>query len=198
MSDHYYSRNPDSTRDLREIRAQIHGRMFTFTTDSSVFAKRAVDYGTLTLIERLPLPLDGTVLDVGCGYGPIGLTVASLSPNANVTMVDVNRRALDLCRLNAKRNGVGVVEIVESDGLSELIGRQFDWVITNPPIRAGKRVVYRIFEEAHDHLRPNGEFWLVIQKKQGAPSAITKLQTLFSQVEIVARDKGYNIIRCRK
>lgn len=199
MSDHYYSRDPKSESDVREIRAEIRGRTLTFATDSSVFAKRGIDYGTRALIERLPLPLNGTVLDVGCGYGVIGLTVASFSPETNVTMVDVNRRALELCRSNAERNRLGDrVDILESDGLSALAERDFDWILTNPPIRAGKSVVHRIFEEASCHLRENGQFWLVIQKKQGAPSAVKKLKTLFSAVDIVARDKGYAVIQCRK
>lgn len=197
MNEHYYSRNPKSTHDLREFNTEISGIKFHFTTDASVFAKRMIDYGTRLLIEHLPFPLYGNVLDVGCGYGPIGLTVAALSPEAAVTMIDVNKRALELSRLNAVHNKIDHVEILESDGLAAVSERHFDWILTNPPIRAGKRVVHSIFEQARQHLSSQGQFWLVIQKKQGAPSAIKKLETLFTNVDVVGRSKGYAIIRCR-
>lgn len=198
MHDHYYSRDPESERDLREFDTDIRGRTFTFMTDASVFSRRGIDYGTYALIERLPLPLQGDVLDLGCGYGPIGLSVAVFSPEASVTLVDINRRALELCRINAEKNGLDPMEVVLSDGVSALPGRYFHWIITNPPIRAGKRIVYRLFEQAYERLQESGEFWLVIHKKQGAPSALKKLQTLFPEVMVVARDKGYRIIRCKK
>lgn len=198
MHDHYYSSDPESERDLRQFDVEIRGRTLTFMTDASVFSRHSIDYGTRALIERLPLPLQGDVLDLGCGYGPIGLSVAAFSPGASVTLVDVNRRALELCEVNAKKNGLDDVKVALSDGISALPGRHFHWIITNPPIRAGKRVVYRLFEQACERLLESGEFWLVIQKKQGAPSALKKLQTLFSEVTVVARDKGYRIIRCKK
>lgn len=197
IGDHYYSRNPISERDKREFSTDIRGRTLTFSTDASVFSKKGVDYGTRLLIEALPLPLEGDVLDLGCGYGPIGIAVALWSPRSRVVMADVNRRALELCRHNAKRNGVEQVTVLESDGLKALEHLSFDWVVTNPPIRAGKRVVYRLFEETRTHLRESGQFWLVIQKKQGAPSAIKKLQSLFSDVTVAVRSKGYAVIRCR-
>ncbi|WP_054951010.1 class I SAM-dependent methyltransferase [Numidum massiliense] len=196
MRDHYYSRDPQSAHKTHEFHTEIGGREFTFTTDSGVFSKLGVDYGTRVLLESLPLPLSGDVLDVGCGYGPIGIAVAVASPKARVTMIDVNRRAIELCRLNAEKNGVSGVSVLESDGLSQLTGRAFDWVLTNPPIRAGKRTVYRLLREVSAHLREGGEFWLVIQKKQGAPSAVKKLRTLFADVSIASRHKGYNVIRC--
>lgn len=198
MNDHYYSSDPKSEHDPRTWRTGIKGRPFTFTTDSSVFAKRGLDYGTRLLIEALPLPLRGTVLDMGCGYGPIGLAIKAFSPQAMVTLSDVNRRALDLCRKNAAKNGLASVEIVESDGLAALHGRSFDWIVTNPPVRAGKKVVYRLFEETAAHLSGDGEFWLVMRKKQGAPSALKKLATLFTGVTVVTRGKGYTVIRCGK
>lgn len=196
LGDHYYSHTPKSEHDIRVIHAQLRSRPFTFMTDSSVFSKRGVDYGTRALIKHLPLPMVGAVLDVGCGYGPIGLIVAALSPQAEVTMVDVNRRALELCRKNAEKNNTEHVEIMESDGLCALEGRRFNYVLTNPPVRAGKRVIYRIFEQVSAQLHSRGEFWLVMHKKQGAPSAIKKLQTHFSEVTVIAREKGYAVIRC--
>ncbi len=113
-------------------------------------------------------------------------------------MVDINERAVALAKHNADRNGLDNVEILQSDLLSELKGRSFDVVLTNPPIRAGKETVHRIFEQAHEALVPGGALWVVIQKKQGAPSAYSKLESLYSRVEQVERSKGYWIIKAAK
>lgn len=198
MNEHYYTREPKSAHDPHEVSLKMRGVGLSFLTDAGVFAKRAVDHGTWLLLDSLPLPLVGDILDVGCGYGALGLTVAAVSPRANLTLVDVNHRALELSKLNAKRNGTENVQILESDGLSALLNRQYDWVLTNPPVRAGKQVIYRIFHEAHTQLRDGGQLWIVMRKKQGAPSAVKALEPLFLEVNIATRDKGYQVIRCKK
>lgn len=198
MADHYFTADPESRHDEREIDFDVFGRRLSFVTDAGVFSKHALDFGTRLLISQLPHPLEGYVLDVGCGYGPIGIAIKALSPGAFVTMVDVNRRALELTEQNARRNGLSGVEVVASDGLRAVKDRTFDWIVTNPPVRAGKRIVYRIFEESFHHLSETGQFWLVMRKKQGAPSAVKKLHTLFSEVTIAHRAKGYAVIRCQK
>lgn len=198
MSEHYYSRKPNVEHDLHIIEETMRGRRFIFVTDAGVFSKRGVDYGSKLLAETMALPDDARILDVGCGYGPIGLTAAVLAHKGTVTMVDINERAVALAKQNANRNSVNNVEILQSDLLSELKGRTFDVVLTNPPIRAGKETVHRIFEQAHEALVPGGAFWVVIQKKQGAPSAYDKLESLYDRVEQVERDKGYWIIKAMK
>lgn len=198
LSQHYYSQQPEAKHDRRTLRAVLRGKTFQFTSDAGVFSKGDVDYGSRALIEAMEIPDGSAVLDVGCGYGPIGLTAAYLAPNAKITMLDINGRAVELARENAKANGIANVEIVESDLLAAVAGKSFDVILTNPPIRAGKAVVHQIFEEAYEHLNENGALWVVIQKKQGAPSAAAKLETLFGEVEELGKDKGYRILRAVK
>lgn len=199
MSEHYYSANPTSERNPQTWTFTLRGHEFRFTTDSGVFSKREVDFGTRLLIETFQEPdVAGDVLDVGCGYGPIGLALAQSFPNRRVHMIDVNERALELAEANKRANGIRNVNIYKSDLFSEVGEQQFAAVVTNPPIRAGKRVVHAIFEQSRDHLVDNGELWVVIQKKQGAPSALQKLHEWFAAVEVVVKKKGYYIIKAKK
>lgn len=199
MSDHYFSHSPGAAHDKRELKAILRGREFRFVSDAGVFSKTAIDYGSRVLIEAMEIGEDDQVLDVGCGYGPIGLAAASLAPDGQVTMLDVNERAVDLAIRNAKANGISNVTVLQSD-LYEAVPEieAFDTILTNPPIRAGKSVVHAIFEGAKTRLKPGGSLWIVIQKKQGAPSAKEKLELLFSSVEEVTKDKGYRIFRAIK
>lgn len=198
MSEHYYTGKPTAKHDTRILKETLRGVELSFVTDAGVFSKGGVDYGSKALIRCMDIPDRSRVLDVGCGYGPIGLTAAKLAPTSVVTMLDVNERAIELSRDNASRNGIANVEILVSDSLSAVQGRSFDCVLTNPPIRAGKETVHRIFEEAAACLVPGGKLWVVIQKKQGAPSAFAKLTTLFASVREADKDKGYRIIVCEK
>lgn len=197
---HYYSKQQEIAHDRKQLRFTLRQFELRFMSDAGVFSKNGIDYGSRVLIEAMDIKHDATVLDVGCGYGPIGLTAAKLAPNGHVTMVDVNERALALAAENACLNAISNVTIQESDGLSALGDRQYDVILTNPPIRAGKEVVHRIFEEAYAHLNPGGSLWIVIQKKQGAPSALAKLELLFGEdaVEEVTKDKGYRIYKAVK
>ncbi|KWX78898.1 class I SAM-dependent methyltransferase [Paenibacillus jilunlii] len=198
MSQHYYSQQPDVRHDRRTIETVLRGKSLRFTSDAGVFSKGDIDYGSRVLIEAMEIRDGSTVLDVGCGYGPIGISAAYLAPKGHVTMIDINSRAVELARENARNNGAHNVTVMESDVLSAVKGQKFDVIVTNPPIRAGKVVVHRIFEEAYDHLNEGGTLWVVIQKKQGAPSAAAKLESLFGDVEEVGKDKGYRIIKARK
>lgn len=199
MNDHYYSRTQNVTSNPRYWNVKIKDYSFRFKTDSGVFSKSEVDFGSRVLLEKFELPeTKGPLLDVGCGYGPIGLTLAKLCPDAEVHMVDVNQRALSLAEENAELNQITNVKIYESDRLLGVSGRRFAAIITNPPIRAGKRIVHDIFLQAVDHLLPNGQLWVVIQKKQGAPSAIKRLEELYENVEVVGKEKGYFVIRASK
>ncbi|WP_349409116.1 class I SAM-dependent methyltransferase [Pseudalkalibacillus sp. SCS-8] len=199
MGDHYYSSKPTSERDVRDWSFTLKGRSFRFYSDAGVFSKDEVDFGSRLLIEAFRKPaVEGPILDMGCGYGPIGISVAAAFPESKVTMVDVNERAVELSKKNAERNKIDNVEIYQSNLFEEVKERGFSAILTNPPIRAGKSVVHTIFEKAYEHLKPEGELWIVIQKKQGAPSAMEKLQSIFQEVELVERKKGYHIIRSIK
>lgn len=198
MSNHYYSDKPQVAHDRRAKEAELRGWKLRFVTDAGVFSKSGIDYGSRVLIDAIELTAGAHVLDVGCGYGPIGLTAAKLVPEGHVTMIDINERAVELSRENAKANGITNVTVMQSNLLSEVNQRDFDAVLTNPPIRAGKETVHTIFEQAHQHLKVGGSLWIVIQKKQGAPSAKAKLESLFGRVEEVTKDKGYRIFKAVK
>jgi 16S rRNA (guanine1207-N2)-methyltransferase len=199
MTEHYYSRTQNVDSDPKFWDYQLKGHSFRFKTDNGVFSKREVDFGSRLLIETFAMPeVEGKVLDVGCGYGPIGLSIAKEYSERTIHMIDVNERAIELAKENAALNRVDNVQIYESDRLIDVTEMDFAVILTNPPIRAGKKTVHDIFEQSHQHLVPGGQLWVVIQKKQGAPSALEKLTQLFSEVETVDKSKGYYIIRATK
>ena len=193
MSNMYYEREPQSAS--REVACvfSYHGNRLTFQTDAGVFSKGELDQGTRLLLDALP-ELTGEVLDLGCGWGAIGIAVKKAFPQTDVTMVDVNLRALGLCERNAEANGVEVT-CIESDGMSALGGRQFDAVITNPPIRAGKQKVYEMLSGAAEALKEDGSLYLVIRKQQGAESCMRFLSDYFETVEKLDRSAGFWVIR---
>ncbi|WP_249872533.1 class I SAM-dependent methyltransferase [Oceanobacillus saliphilus] len=196
MSEHYFSNKPQSKTSPRTWTYQLRGKEYTFTSDVGVFSKNEVDFGSRLLIEKFRVPgISGDLLDLGCGYGPIGIALADDFEDRSVVMADVNERALELAEKNASINKVKNISVIKSDGFSNLMDRKFAAIITNPPIRAGKQVVHQMFEESKTALLPAGELWVVIQKKQGAPSAMEKIKNRFGNVEVIAKNKGYYILR---
>ncbi|WP_141434107.1 class I SAM-dependent methyltransferase [Bacillus sp. 03113] len=199
MADHYYSRTQQVDSNPSYWDFVLKGTSFRFKTDNGVFSKKEVDFGSRLLVEAFEAPdIKGDFLDVGCGYGPIGISIAKHNQDRIVHMVDINLRALELAKDNAKNNRVQNIQIYESDRLESIDGHKFAAIMTNPPIRAGKKVVHDIFEQSFECLKEDGELWVVIQKKQGAPSAIEKLSTLFHSVETVEKKKGYFILKAIK
>ncbi|MNP01901.1 Ribosomal RNA small subunit methyltransferase C [compost metagenome] len=198
MPDHYYTNRPTAAHDRKVWDAVLKGQKLRFISDAGVFSKDNVDYGSRTLIDAMEFSIDAKVLDVGCGYGPIGLAAARVASKGHVTMIDVNSRAVELARENALANGIHNVTVLESDLFKAVEEKGFDVVLSNPPIRAGKEVVHAIFEGAYERLSSGGSLWIVIQKKQGAPSAKQKLESLFAEVEEVTKDKGYRIYKATK
>ena len=192
MSKMYYAENPDAAHDIHELRVELLGEKMTFLTDAGVFSKKMVDFGSQLLLKCLEVDEGETVLDVGCGYGPLGLSLAK-AYGVQATMVDINNRALDLARQNAERNKVEAT--IFQSNIYEQVEGTFDHVISNPPIRAGKQVVHEIIEKSKDFLEIGGDLTIVIQKKQGAPSAKSKMEDVFGNCEIVKKDKGYYILR---
>ncbi|KGR75322.1 class I SAM-dependent methyltransferase [Ureibacillus sinduriensis] len=200
MSEHYYSNKPQTESKPRQWKFTLLGNSFLFETDSGVFSKSEVDFGSRVLIETFRLPeLEGAILDVGCGYGPIGLSIAKQYKDRLICMMDINERAVALSKKNAQTNGVQNVRIFESDGLASVEeGLQVAAILTNPPIRAGKETVFKFYDGAYEKLSTGGELWIVIQKKQGAPSTMNYLDEKFAEVEVVEKKKGYWIIRAKK
>lgn len=199
VSDHYYSRKPQTESKPRHWNFTLLGHNFRFETDAGVFSKSEVDFGSRVLIDAFEAPdLEGPILDIGCGYGPIGLSIAKANEGRTVHLVDVNTRAIQLAEKNAAANGIQNVRIYESDGLSAVDTANFAAIITNPPIRAGKETIFRFYNESYEKLVSKGELWVVIQKKQGAPSTFSYLEEIFGQVDVVDKARGYWIIKATK
>ena len=191
----YYAENPDAAHDVHELIVELLGQKMTFFTDAGVFSKKMIDYGSRVLLDCLDFSVGETLLDIGCGYGPLGLTLAK-AQGIFPTMVDINMRALDLARQNAAKNEISAT--IFRSNLYEKIEGQFDHVISNPPIRAGKEVVHEILAGSFSYLKTGGDLTIVIQKKQGAPSAKKKMEEVFGNCEILKKDKGYYILRSEK
>ena len=191
----YYAENPDAAHDIHDLRVELLGHKLTFLTDAGVFSKKMIDFGSQLLLKCLELEKGERVLDVGCGYGPLGITLVK-AYGVQATMVDINNRALDLARKNAERNQVSAT--IFQSNIYEQVEGKFDHVISNPPIRAGKQVVHEIIEKSKDFLEDDGDLTIVIQKKQGAPSAKSKMEDVFGNCEIIKKDKGYYILRSVK
>jgi len=201
MSNHYYAKNPEVASKETSWSYRLKNKEFRFISDSGVFSKNTIDFGSRLLIEAFQLAEDvkGDILDVGCGYGPMGLAAAFAYPERQIEMVDVNERALSLARRNAEVNNIHNVKIYESNTYDQVeTDKQFAAIISNPPIRAGKQTVHRILTEAYPHLVSSGTLTVVVQKKQGAPSAEKKMLEVFGNVEVIVRDKGYWIIQSVK
>jgi 16S rRNA (guanine1207-N2)-methyltransferase len=200
VNDHYYSNKPKSASQRQVFDAMLRGFNFRLTSDAGVFSRDGVDYCSRVLIEHMEIPHNARVLDIGCGYGPIGLTAARMAPQGHVTLIDINERAVELSRHNAVTNGIHNVSIAQSDLFTVVEGETFDVILSNPPIRAGKVVVHQLFIDSWKHLKPGGSIWVVIQNKQGAPSARAKLEETYGEENVieVGKDKGYRLYRSNR
>ena len=195
----YFQNDPSIASKEREISFEIAGQKINLFTDNGVFSKSQVDEGSLAFLKVLvPLQLRGEVLDLGCGYGTIGLTIALTSPSARVTLADINTRAIALCEKNAKKLGLSQrVTVLQSD-IYEKIEGPYHVIVINPPIRAGKKVTYAMYEGARQYLIDGGSLYIVIRKAQGAKSASEYIQKLFGNITLLKRDKGYYIYQAIK
>lgn len=197
MVNHYYTKQPESTSRQQQWSYHLKGNTLAFTSDNGVFSKHTVDFGSRLLIESYDLSeasQQATILDIGCGYGTIGLAYAKAYPHLTVEMVDVNERAVALASMNAQKNNIANVDIHESNLYEAVHQKQYHAIISNPPIRAGKKVVHSLLDEAYDYLVEGGQLVIVIQKKQGAPSAMKKMEEVFGNCTRLAWDKGYWIL----
>jgi len=193
-SDHYFSEKPAS-RGGRPytIETDLRGFTLKLATEAGVFSRERVDRGTRLLIKHIQVEPTDRVLDLGCGYGVVGIVAALLAPEARVTLVDINRRAVDLARRNLRLNAVANAEVHHGDGFAPVHGRSFDLIAVNPPIRAGLRLVQRLIEETRDHLSPGGRFYLVGRTRQGVIRISEKMSQVFGGVEEVAKGGGYRL-----
>ena len=188
---HYFEYDKNLKSEEKEKQILINNEQFKFITDNGVFSKKGLDFGTRSLLETISNEnIDGDVLDFGCGYGPIGIYVKKTT-SSNVTMLDINKRSVELAKKNAILNDVEV-NILESN-MYENIDQKFDYIISNPPIRVGKKILYQILFDAKKYLKEKGQLWIVINKAQGAKSLVKDLSSEY-KVEIKNKNKGFYII----
>ena len=177
------------------IKVFIKGKPYSFYVDNGVFSKKNLDFGTRTLLESLDLDnISGDVLDFGCGYGPVGIYIAK-NTESYVDMIDINKRSLNLACKNAILNEVEV-NVFESN-IYENVNKDYDFIISNPPIRVGKEVLYKILFEAYDHLKDNGKLYIVINKNQGAKTTLRDLSKKY-ETEVICKNKGFYVIEAKK
>ena len=197
----YFAVDPTAKHDEHVVDYHVDNVDLKFTTDAGVFSKMRIDYGSGVLIKAMKdvAFTEKNILDVGTGYGPLGLFAAKFWPKQTVDMVDVNERGLNLAKANAKSNHINNVNIYSSDCYTQIDDdKKFGLILTNPPIRAGKKVVNEILLGANEHLVNGGVLLVVIQKKQGEPSARKLMANLYGNCEILTRDKGYYILKSTK
>ena len=188
---HYFENDNNLVSEIKPFNISINETSFTFNTDNGVFSKGELDFGTSLLIKNvLKLNVSGDILDLGCGYGAIGIILSKVT-KSSITMSDVNKRALHLTKMNAKKNNVSV-SVIESDGY-ENINDKFDYVISNPPIRVGKKILYKLLLDTKEHLKENGKLIIVVRKEQGALSLIKDMSNNY-KIDILDKEKGFYII----
>ena len=191
---HYFT-NDYIKSNKQKINVIIKNTKLTFITDSGIFSKKGLDFGTRTLLENIDLEnLKGDVLDFGCGYGPIGIYLKKTT-KASVDMLDINLRAVNLAKENARLNNVKVN--IFTSNLYENVTKKYDFIITNPPIRVGKKILYDILFKAQDYLKENGELWLVVNKNGGAKTILKDIQKDY-EATVVTKNKGFFIICAKK
>lgn len=192
--DHYFSSEPSCDDRFGIIKANLRGRNLQFLTSTSVFSKRKIDLGTSVLIDAMVLPEAGAVLDIGCGYGPVGITAATLNSKLKVVMTDVNMRAVRLAKQNLQANHIRNAEVRYGHLYEPVEGLRFDCVLSNPPVSAGMDVVNAIIEGAPKVLNAGGSFQMVIRSKIGAKSLPGAFEAVFGGCEVLARESGFRVL----
>jgi len=195
---HYFAEHPKSKMRLGIIHTHLRGIHFEFLTASGVFSKKRVDLGTKLLIESMVLPQEGCVLDIGCGYGAVGIAAATFNPNLRVIMVDVNERAVRLARQNAEKNYVSNVEVRRGYLYEPVKDLVFSCVLSNPPVSAGMETVKAIISEAPEHMASKALFQMVVKSKIGGKRLLMVFEEAFGNVEVLARKSGYRVLISKK
>lgn len=199
---HYFSENPEIKSEKKIIKYEVENKKFELITDNGVFSKNKVDFGTDVMLknflkENINRKEKFSLLDIGCGYGVVSVVLKTFFTNIELTLSDVNERALELSKENLKKNNIENFNLIKSFSF-ENIDENFDVILSNPPIRTGKTVIFQIYEESFNHLNKNGEFYCVIQTKHGAKSTQKKLEEIFGNCETLDIDGGYRIYRSIK
>ncbi len=195
--DHYFTSQPQCSDRFGIVKAKLRGRNFEFLTSSSVFSKRKIDLGTHVLIEAMALPEAGCVLDIGCGYGAVGITAAALNPNLHVVLTDVNMRAVRLAKQNVEANRVRNAEVRYGFLYEPVKNTKFTCVLSNPPVSAGMDTVKAVIEGAAKVLAIEGSLQLVIRSKIGSKTLPEFFTTVFGNCTVLSRESGFRVLMGR-
>lgn len=190
---HYFTNEENLKSEIEKVIAEINGIPFYFYTDNGVFSKGELDFGTELLLKNFKYdnPNNKTLLDIGCGCGPIGIYASHLG--FAVDMSDVNKRAIHLSKMSLKEQGLNT-NVFESDAYKNITNK-YDYIVSNPPIRVGKEKLYEIVMNAKEHLKDGGSLWIVVRKQQGAESMVRDMKNAYKTVEVIAKKKGFFIIK---
>lgn len=190
---HYFTNEENLKSEIEKVIAEINGIPFYFYTDNGVFSKGELDFGTELLLKNFKYdnPNNTTLLDIGCGCGPIGIYASHLG--FAVDMSDVNKRAIHLSKMSLKEQGLNA-NVFESDAYKNITNK-YDYIVSNPPIRVGKEKLYEIVMNAKEHLKDGGSLWIVVRKQQGAESMVRDMKNAYKTVEVIAKKKGFFIIK---
>ncbi|MGM5488912.1 MAG: class I SAM-dependent methyltransferase [Nanobdellota archaeon] len=197
MTDHYFSKKQASRPRYQQLTVTLRGVSLTLTTSSGIFSKDHIDKGTLLLIDTATVPQDGTLLDLGCGYGPVGLSIAKAHPKIHVTLTDVNERAVKLARKNARDNNLQNITTIQSD-IYDNIDQTFDTILLNPPQTAGKAICQQMIQEAPAHLTGGGSLQIVARHNVGGKTLASIMKEVFGNMDVLAKKGGFRIYRSIK
>jgi len=194
MNEHYFTEHPKSKLNFGVVHTYFRGGLFEFATASGVFSRTRIDPGTRLLIEEMVLPEKGRILDLGCGYGPVGIAAATFHPNLHVVMTDVNERAVWLARKNTKRNSSENIEVRQGFLYEPVENMKFETVLSNPPIAAGMKTVFPLITQAPQHLKEEGFLQIVVRSKVGGKRLTKLMEETFGNVNVLARKSGYRVL----
>ena len=196
--EHYFAAQPKSEVRLGLIQTHLRGIRFAFLTSSSVFSKRQIDKGTRLLIENMILPEKGCILDLGCGYGAIGIAAATFNPNSHVIMTDINKRAVNLAKENLERNKVTNAEVKHGYLYEPVEEKTFNCILSNPPVSAGMETVKAIITQAPKVMAEKATFQMVVRSKIGAKTLPAIFNATFGNCKVLARESGYRVLIAEK
>ena len=195
---HYFSRKPEGELRIYKFSIQVRGISLKLVSASGVFSARRVDLGTKVLLENMIVKDYWRILDLGCGYGIIGLVAAKLAPHGFVIMTDINKRAIKLARINAKLNKIKNIEIRHGDLYEPVEGEVFDTIISNPPQAAGMRIIKRLIEGSTNYLKEGGLLQLVARHNKGGKRIFDIMGQVFKDTYILGGRGGYRVYIARK
>jgi len=197
-SEHYFAERPTARGGRRVLTVVLRGQELRLITEAGVFSRRRVDRGTRLLVEHMEIRPTDRVLDLGCGYGVVGLVAARLAPEGYAVLVDINERAVALARESIQANGVENAEARHGDGFAPVAGEAFDVIALNPPIRAGRPAINRLVEHSKQHLHGGGRFYLVGRTQQGVLRLAAKMEQVYGGAEEIAKGGGYRLYLSRR